>query len=46
MDKPKKTNPWIAHVKMVAKEKGISYTEALKIAGKTYTKKMKEAHSK
>ena len=30
---------WITHVKKVAKEKGIKYNEALKVAGKTYKKK-------
>ena len=35
----KKTNPWIAHIKKVAKDEGISYKEAIKIAGKTYEKK-------
>ena len=29
-----KTNPWIAHVKKVAKDKGIKYNDALKIASK------------
>ena len=33
-------NPWIIHVKKVAKEQGISYREALKVAGQTYEKKM------
>lgn len=32
-------NPWIGHVKSVAKEKGISYREALKVASQSYTKK-------
>jgi hypothetical protein len=31
-------NPWIAHVKAVAAKKGISYSDALKIASKTYKK--------
>jgi hypothetical protein len=31
-------NPWIAHVKAVASKKGISYSEALEIASKTYKK--------
>lgn len=31
-------NKWIDHVKAVQKEKGISYTEALKVAAKTYKK--------
>lgn len=35
----KSASPWIKHVKSVAKSKGISYKDALKIAGKTYTKK-------
>ena len=30
---------WIEHVKKVAKDKGISYKEALKVASKTYKKK-------
>mgnify|MGYP003148743890 CR=1 FL=1 len=30
---------WIAHVKKVAKAKGISYNKALKVASKTYKKK-------
>lgn len=29
-------NPWIQHVKKVAEEKGISYTQALKVASATY----------
>ena len=29
---------WVAHVKAVAAEKGISFKEALKIAGATYNK--------
>jgi len=36
--KMSRKNPWIAHVKSVASKKGISYTEALKIASKTYKK--------
>lgn len=32
---------WILHVKKVAKEKGIKYGEALKVASKTYKKKTK-----
>jgi hypothetical protein len=36
--KRKKANPWITFVKKVAKEKGIKYNEALKIASKTYKK--------
>ena len=35
----KKENSWIKHVKKVAKEKKISYKDALKIAKKTYKKK-------
>lgn len=31
-----KANPWIAHVKKVAAEKGIKYNEALKIAKQSY----------
>ena len=34
----KKTSPWIAHVKSVAKKEGIPYGEALKVAKKTYKK--------
>lgn len=34
----KKTNSWIQLVKQVAKEKGISYREALKVAKETYKK--------
>ncbi len=34
----KKPNPWIAHVKKVAKDKKITYREALKIASKSYKK--------
>ena len=30
---------WIKHVMAVAKKEGISYGEALKVAGKTYKKK-------
>lgn len=30
---------WITHVKKVAKDKGISYKDALKVASKTYKKK-------
>lgn len=33
------TNPWIVHVKSVAREKGISYREALKVASASYKKK-------
>ena len=29
-------NTWIDHVKKVAKDKGIKYNEALKVAGKTW----------
>tara|TARA_R110002074_G_scaffold348213_1_gene518600 strand:+ start:754 stop:903 length:150 start_codon:yes stop_codon:yes gene_type:complete len=29
-------NLWIEHVKKVAKDKGIKYNEALKVAGKTW----------
>ena len=32
---------WILYVKSVAKEKGIKYGEALKVASKTYKKKTK-----
>jgi len=38
MDKPKKTSPWITHVKKVAKQKNISYKEALKVAKESYKK--------
>lgn len=37
--KPIGTNSWIVHVRKVAQEKGISYREALKVAGETYKKK-------
>lgn len=37
--KPTGTNSWVVHVKKVAQEKGISYREALKVAGETYQKK-------
>jgi len=33
---------WIEHVKKVAKDKKISYKEALKVAGKTYKKTEKK----
>lgn len=36
--KKRKMNPWIEHVKRVAKEKGITYPKALKIASATYKK--------
>ena len=36
--KVKKPNNWITHVKYVAEINNLSYREALKIAGKTYTK--------
>ena len=36
--KPKKSSPWITHVKAVQKEKGISYKEALKVAAQSYKK--------
>lgn len=29
-------NPWIAHVKQVAQQKGIPYRQALQVASKTY----------
>ncbi len=32
---------WIDHVKKVSKEKGITYKEALKVAGETYKPKSK-----
>lgn len=34
----KKASPWITHCKKVAKEKGISYKEAMKIAKQSYKK--------
>jgi hypothetical protein len=34
----KKSSPWIAHVKKVAADKGISYKDALKVAGASYKK--------
>ena len=34
----KKTSPWIAHVKKIAKEEGLIYRDALKVASKTYKK--------
>jgi hypothetical protein len=34
----KKSSPWIAHVKKVAADKGISYKDALKVAGASYNK--------
>ena len=37
---------WIDHVKKVAKEKKISYKEALKIAGKTFKKKDEKKEEK
>lgn len=37
---------WIKHVKAVAKEKGIKYGDALKIASKSYKKKQKGGNSK
>ena len=39
MKKTKKTGSWISHVKKVAKQKGIKYGEALKVASKSYKKK-------
>ena len=36
--KIKKPNNWITHVKSVAESNNLSYREALKIAGQTYTK--------
>jgi hypothetical protein len=32
----KKTSPWIAHCKKVAKEQNLSYKDAMKVASKTY----------
>ena len=37
---------WTDHVKKVSKEKGISYKEALMVAGETYKKPEKKAVSK
>ena len=37
---------WTDHVKKVAKEKGISYKEALKVASATYKKQETKAVSK
>ena len=34
----KAPSKWISHVKSVAKEKGISYKEAMKVASATYNK--------
>ena len=34
----KKSSPWIAHCKKVAKEQGLSYKDAMKVASKTYKK--------
>ena len=34
----KKSSAWIEHVKKVAKTKGISYAQALKVAKETYKK--------
>ncbi len=34
----KKTSPWIAHCKKVAKEQNLSYKDAMKVASKTYHK--------
>ncbi len=39
-------NSWIAHIKSVAKAKGIKYNEAMKIAGKTYKGAKSEAPKK
>ena len=36
--KTTKGGGWIAHVKKVAKQKGIKYGEALKVASKSYKK--------
>jgi hypothetical protein len=36
--KKRAMNPWVLHVKAVAKQKGISYREALKVAKATYKK--------
>jgi len=32
----KKTSPWIAHCKKVAKEQNLSYKDAMKVASKSY----------
>ena len=32
------SSKWIAHIKQVAKDKGISYREAMKVASQTYKK--------
>lgn len=32
------SNPWIMHVKAVASKRGLSYKDAMKVAGKTYKK--------
>ena len=32
----KKSSPWIEHCKKVAKEQGLSYKDAMKVASKTY----------
>lgn len=37
---------WIEHVKKVASEKGITYTEALKVAKESYKKPEKEMDEK
>lgn len=34
----KKTSPWIAHCKKVAKEQNLSYKDAMKVAKSTYRK--------
>ena len=34
----KKSSPWITHCKKVAKEQGLSYKDAMKVASKTYKK--------
>lgn len=36
--KPKSASPWIAHVKKVMKAEGISFKQALSVAGKTWKK--------
>ena len=40
------TNPWIIHVKKVAKEKNLKYKDALKVAKATYKPKKKTVKSK
>ena len=37
-DKKKSTSPWIAHVKAVQKDKGVSYKEAMSLAKESWKK--------